>query len=66
MSKYTLHQRKEIINAFIRQEASEDKPINGYLSKLAKDRHKHWDFERLIESIRDNDKPYELFNIDDI
>ena len=63
MSKYTLHQRKEIINAFIVQEAAEDKPINGYLSKLAKDRHKHWNFEHLIESIKDTDNLYKTLNI---
>jgi len=66
MNNYTLEQRKEIINAFIIQEVAEDKPITKHLSRLIRDGYKHWDFERLIESIRDNDKPYELFNIDDI
>tara|TARA_B110000977_G_C10822487_1_gene394787 strand:+ start:54 stop:245 length:192 start_codon:yes stop_codon:yes gene_type:complete len=63
MSKYTLHQRKEIINAFIIQEASEDKPIKGYLSKLVKNRYKHWNFEYLIESIKDTDNLYKTLNI---
>ena len=66
MNNYTLEQRKEIIERFIAQESEQNKPITKHLSKLIKNGYKHWDFERLIEGIRDNEKPYELFNIDNI
>ena len=63
MNNYTLQQRKEIINAFIVEQSKEDKPIDNYLSKLVKDRYKYWNFEYLIESIKDTDNLYKTLNI---
>lgn len=64
MNKYTLQQRKKIISIFITEQIKQDKPIETYLIKVAKDGFKHWNFDFLIDNI--TDKNNTLINIDNI
>lgn len=51
MQKYTLQQRKRIISTFITQQVKAGKPVNDWLSKVAKDGFSTWDFEYILRHI---------------
>ena len=51
MKNYTLQQRKRIIFTFITQQIKAGKPIDDWLSKVAKDGFKAWDFNYILGHI---------------
>ena len=52
MQNYTLKQRKRIIFTFITQQIKAGEPIDDWLTKVAKDGFKTWDFNYILGHIK--------------
>ena len=51
MEKYTLSQRKKIIFTFITQRIKAGKPVEDWLTKLARDGYSTWDLGYILGHI---------------